>query len=170
VKNRIILQYFFVFVCILKTFDNIMGRSCKDCTEFYGLVRKSSVSCKNKYLKETEQLTTSPHIEVVNLYISVCKEKYCTNEDTSQMCHFAWYFNWRSVHESERNIQIIKTEMGSFKNGHADVENVSLLLLLVTLSVTRCKKTLCFQGQIIVLFICSPVALMFWGVFPQQRS
>jgi len=52
-----------------------MGWLCKDCTEFYGLVLKSSACCKNKYLKESEQLTTSPHIEVVNLYISVCKER-----------------------------------------------------------------------------------------------
>jgi hypothetical protein len=64
--------------------------------------------------------------------------------------------NWRSANESERSTQIIKTKMGSFKSGQADVENVSLLLLLVILSVTCCKKTLCFQGQI-VLFICSLV-------------
>jgi len=62
------------------------------------------------------------------------------------MCHFAWYFNWRLVHESETNTQIIKTERGSFKSGQADVENVWLLLLLVMLSVTYSKKNSLFPG------------------------
>jgi hypothetical protein len=65
------------------------------------------------------------------LELDPCCEKYCTFEDTSQMCHFAGYFNWRSIHESERNTQIIKTEMGSFNSGQTDAENVQLLLLLV---------------------------------------
>jgi hypothetical protein len=44
------------------------------------------------------------------------------------MCHFAWHYNWRSVHERERNTRSLRLKWEALRSVKTDVEENVLLL------------------------------------------